>query len=428
MTKRLILLVVPVALFIALGGLGTDKRQPVTVRVPADYTSLTNAKDINSVCKGETCHEILCVKKGDSCQLKECSDHGAGTCPAAMCTWTSGACVKLASGQSTATSPPVPAVPTATPPPVPVAVPSTPTPTAAPVAAQCPDGSNPVKSRTSHPFRLCLHPPGDMVSDFFRNTGNWYDCGSLTTYVLRAKEITGGDRGKMVDIGGNIGTCTMDVASGGTIDVTTFEPAPRNYKRIQASLAINEFKNVNLITAGAASKKHDAQVAQEEFGRGGGGANYGNSVVVKTDSIGGPSTALFHGRASKWVMEKIYLEKIDDHVKHHVHFMKMDCQGHELEALLGAKSLLDTYGVDVIRTEFDPPFIESSGHKGEELLTFLHERGYHLQTGRGSQIVPSSFAQFTAAATRSSRSRQPVPEVFAINTKTIPAEKFSLFR
>eukprot|EP01060_Flectonema_neradi_P037040 TRINITY_DN7346_c0_g1_i1.p1 TRINITY_DN7346_c0_g1~~TRINITY_DN7346_c0_g1_i1.p1 ORF type:complete len:444 (+),score=81.20 TRINITY_DN7346_c0_g1_i1:55-1332(+) len=425
MTKRLILLVVPVALFIALGGLGTDKRQPVTVREPADYSPLTKASDINSVCGGSTCHEILCVKRGESCQLKECSEHGPATCPASMCSWVSNACVAKGSEpvvprsqEQVATQPPIPATP-----------PPTPLPTAAvAVPAECPDGAKPAKSRTTHPFSLCLHPPGDMVSDFFRNTGNWYDCGSLATYVMRAKEITGGDRGKMVDIGGNIGTCTMDVASSGLIDVTTFEPAPRNYKRIQASLAINGFKNVNLITAGAASSKHEAQVAQEEFGRGGGGANYGNSVVVKTDSIDGPSTALFHGRASKWVMEKIYLEKIDDHVKHHVHFMKMDCQGHELEALLGATSLLDNYGVDVIRSEFDPPFIESSGHTGEELLNFLHNRGYHLQTGKGSPIVPSNFAQFTANAARSSRSRQPVPEVFAINTKTIPAEKFSLFR
>ena len=156
-----------------------------------------------------------------------------------------------------------------------------------------------------------------------------------------------------------------------------------------------------------------------------GGANFGNSII--TNGSASDTVHLFHGRKSKWFEETIQITTVDTHVKEHVHFMKLDCQGHEMEALLGASNLIKEHGVDVIRTEFDPPFIKASGHSATELLTFLTDNGFVvLKDGR--QVLPDTFTTLESHYDRESRAGRPVPEIFAVNKKTIPESYYGQFR
>ena len=80
-------------------------------------------------------------------------------------------------------------------------------------APTCPEGKQPAKSRTQNPFFLCLHDSGDMISDVFRRQGYWQDCAGLPGYVSLVKKIYNIEQAVAVDIGGNIGSCAMQVAS-----------------------------------------------------------------------------------------------------------------------------------------------------------------------------------------------------------------------
>jgi len=58
--------------------------------------------------------------------------------------------------------------------------------------------------------------------------------------------------------------------------------------------------------------------------------------------------------------------------------LKLDCQGHEYRALLGASQLLVNPGVQVIKFEFFPIGLRQVGDEPAALLRLLHAAGYDL--------------------------------------------------
>lgn len=72
--------------------------------------------------------------------------------------------------------------------------------------------------------------------------------------------------------------------------------------------------------------------------------------------------------------------RIDDYMldKGEIHFIKMDIQGYEIEAIRGMKKLLDTYHPKIL-LEFWPHGIEAAGNKVSDYFDQLNQFGYKIQ-------------------------------------------------
>eukprot|EP01059_Diplonema_ambulator_P004546 TRINITY_DN14264_c0_g1_i3.p1 TRINITY_DN14264_c0_g1~~TRINITY_DN14264_c0_g1_i3.p1 ORF type:complete len:367 (+),score=106.15 TRINITY_DN14264_c0_g1_i3:42-1142(+) len=242
-------------------------------------------------------------------------------------------------------------------------------------------------SSTANPFYLCTHGLDDAVSSSFIRLGYWLDCPSLEGVLKTIRTSLGLQELEIVEVGGNIGTCTWVMASSGA-RVTAFEPVGKNFQLLQHSSMLNTPKygrRVLPINKGCGSKHYNATVKSEK-------GNMGNSVSVM-NMTEEQLNVLLDGRETGWEEHRIEITTLDSEISRHVNFMKMDCQGHEIEALLGAQHLLSTHGVDVIKAEFFSHFLKSSGHEPRELLDLLDRHGY-VVLFNGAVVPPETFGEF----------------------------------
>lgn len=237
----------------------------------------------------------------------------------------------------------------------------------------------PRKTTTKPNYVQCTHGAGDVVSSFVLRDGYWRDCINLP-FLAHIATLSSTNRNnintsffRVVDIGGNIGTCATLVASRGG-HVVTFEPVPQNYNLIIETVHANAnlFRGrLQLFKAAASNVAQGTATITIESG------NYGNSILI--DAKAGKENA---EKVENMIHQKtkldITLTRIDDHIFHHVEFMKMDCQGCEYKALEGAATLFEKYGVDVVFFEMDSNLVRATGASPHDLLNFFLTRNYVL--------------------------------------------------
>ena len=124
-------------------------------------------------------------------------------------------------------------------------------------------------------------------------------------------------------MGGYIGTHTMSLVDAVGINgsVVTFEPQPWAYNGIKKTLCKNGIKNVKVINAGVSDKK--------------------GTIRFCSDGSGSSSMCQERGSFKKW--KEIYdvpIVTLDSYNLKNVSVMKVDVEGHELNALTGAKKTL----------------------------------------------------------------------------------------
>jgi hypothetical protein len=68
--------------------------------------------------------------------------------------------------------------------------------------------------------------------------------------------------------------------------------------------------------------------------------------------------------------------RLDEVVHEHVNLIKIDTQGHDDRVLMGAKGIIEKYGIDVIHMEYSPGLNRQSGGKPAEILHWLYDYGY----------------------------------------------------
>jgi FkbM family methyltransferase len=127
-----------------------------------------------------------------------------------------------------------------------------------------------------------------------------------------------------VDMGAYIGTHTMSLVDGvgPKGNVITFEPQPWAYKGIKKTLSKNNIKNVKVVNAGLSDKKGKIQFCSD---------GSGSSSVCNERS------------ASKKKWAEVYdipIVTLDSYNLKNVSIMKVDVEGHELNALNGAKKTI----------------------------------------------------------------------------------------
>lgn len=166
----------------------------------------------------------------------------------------------------------------------------------------------------------------------------------------------------VLDLGGNIGYFTMlssalVKASG---SVVVFEPNPENTKLIELSRRANNFDNITIVQAGVWHKL--------EF------------LVLRTDYSNGTLFGLSGDPAQLADATTVSCLRVDDVIAADkpIHFIKIDVEGAEYNALIGASELVKRCH-PLIVSEFSPILLQNvGGVDARQYLKLLIDFGYRM--------------------------------------------------
>jgi FkbM family methyltransferase len=202
-------------------------------------------------------------------------------------------------------------------------------------------------------FKLALDPQNGFVDrNIFTNGVYEPDILAVIKKHLRAGST-------FVDIGANIGQHALFAAAcvGMSGKVIAFEPIPRLTQQIATSLAHNPdlLPRVLVHNLGCSNTTHTAD------------------LFISPTNIGGSS---MHARRADKIT--ISLAPADTYLENEprVDFIKIDTEGHELEALEGLTKTITTHHPTLL-IEFSPCF-RSDTQVDKAILTFLTNHHYRL--------------------------------------------------
>ncbi len=227
---------------------------------------------------------------------------------------------------------------------------------------------------------MCIRDSSDFLSRMIHQVGKWQECDELLNML--------GD-GMFVDVGANIGSCTVLVA-GHKVRTHAFEPQPDNLYYLRTTLAANEELRswVSVHDVGLGDHAHNSTIYRQD-------GNAGNSVVgvVHPDD----PRNLEHRQAMEKNKANIYVTTLDDELwpdqkgpPPKIALMKMDVQGYEVKVLRGAQRLLSARCIRAIKTELAAAWLGAQGSTQLDLCRILHDAGFVLSARLGG--APMTYA------------------------------------
>jgi len=263
-------------------------------------------------------------------------------------------------------------------------------------------------------FPLCVRTWGNQVDGEIKMRGAWKTCQQLAE--LLADPNIGRPGCRVLDIGANVGACTVMLARLG-YRVTAFEPLAANTALLEASLRLNGIPSSPSRPGAAATGPGRARRAAEgpaEGGRGEGlgtvdlhkkavGQKASESLVLEGRDNAGMSIVL-DGRpgspdwdcdedrlpggiiAARFLCHRaarVRVARLDDAVGGGAEddpfcLAKIDVEGSELKVLRGAVSLLRSRAIGTLHLEWWPPHLTAMGEEPIALLWFLHAMRYEI--------------------------------------------------
>lgn len=204
--------------------------------------------------------------------------------------------------------------------------------------------------------RLFINKMDTVVSDTLLSTGTWEPFVASLFIKLAKKTQT------IVDIGGNIGYFTLLSAlhAQPKAKIFTFEPDTTNFKLLEKTIGENKLFNTTIEQRAVAQKSGQIRlfVDTNNFGdhRTYDSGDNRKSTPVKTTSLD----------------DYFYSLSID------LDLIKMDIQGFEYFALLGAKQLLKAKRIKIILSELWPMGLQLAGCDWQEVIKLLKQSGFSL--------------------------------------------------
>ena len=181
--------------------------------------------------------------------------------------------------------------------------------------------------------------------------------------------------GLFVDVGANFGwfTCLFSRIAGAGGKVVAFEPAKDNLALLRTNLRNNNLKNVEVIenAVGAEPGKAPLHLAPA--------TNPGMHSFV----------AMPHTQPSE-EEQTVDITTLDIALRLHpgkIRLLKIDIEGYEIDALLGAKETLAR--CERILVEYSPGFLNAAGHRPSDLLQIIRNAGFviHKLDKGGMKII-----------------------------------------
>lgn len=164
----------------------------------------------------------------------------------------------------------------------------------------------------------------------------------------------------VLDIGANIGYHTLELARlvGEKGKVYAFEPDPNNFRLLEKNIHANHYHNIVTIQKAVSQKSGQAKLFRSE-------GHSGDHRLY--DSKDGRPTV---------DVETVCLDEFFSDSQP-VHFIKMDIQGAEYEAMLGMSALIKRQNLKIL-TEYMPALLNKNGVWAETFLKKLTELGLKI--------------------------------------------------
>jgi FkbM family methyltransferase len=242
---------------------------------------------------------------------------------------------------------------------------------------------------TYRPYRQCLRTGYyELVSDIIIKSGSYgLDVLSGCNFLLYMWAIYGstGHPGLFVDVGANIGTCSLLFAANG-ISAVAFELIRQNAIVFAKSILGNypEFEDMILL--------YPYGVGEEPFSGFGymQPNNMGNSMVNVQVPI---------KKRDRMVKEEIDIRRLDDMLWANrlnggapptINVMKIDVQGYEYKALKGAEHLLQAGAINMILFENEKRMLNAQGTSCTQIVNYLQSFNFTIFDMSGNKIKESA--------------------------------------
>jgi len=166
----------------------------------------------------------------------------------------------------------------------------------------------------------------------------------------------------VIDIGANVGVFTLAAAQlvGTAGRVIAFEPLPRNYRYLNANLALNAYENV--VVEQMAVTNQDGMLEMHLFG---------------TDNLSVSNLVTGSGGT-----DMVACCRLDTYLRQHgiqqVDLVKIDVEGAEALVLEGMKGFMSQAGFPALVIEVHPDFLETVDSSARSVMKKLGELGYEL--------------------------------------------------
>ena len=225
--------------------------------------------------------------------------------------------------------------------------------------AQCESGTLRLRSWPEHaklaPQPMCL-PANDRVAAAIHKTGKWYDCHQFVRMWNSAERSPScqGSEAVLVEVGANIGACTVELLLRTRARIIAFEPSPTNLFFLTRSLRLAAAQQPDIqsrvivfpIGVGNVALEH-AQLYTER-------GNLGNTVVGirHADACNARDHACL-SRTMRATHETtiLPLDSVFPHGLGCARLMKLDVQGFECKVLAGAQRALRTSQLRAVAAE-----------------------------------------------------------------------------
>eukprot|EP00931_Biecheleriopsis_adriatica_P021612 TRINITY_DN1408_c1_g1_i1.p1 TRINITY_DN1408_c1_g1~~TRINITY_DN1408_c1_g1_i1.p1 ORF type:complete len:546 (-),score=107.94 TRINITY_DN1408_c1_g1_i1:62-1699(-) len=222
---------------------------------------------------------------------------------------------------------------------------------------------------------VCVRSGKDVVSDTIKRQGKYAECHEIFG-LLETFRAPGG---LVIDVGANLGACTMVLARLG-YQVLAFEPLSSSAELVKASLRLNDplaapdgegWGKAGIIQAALGEHPRISVVVE-------GRENAGDSLVLDEDGLAACNDTTHKCQD----FEPVHVASLDEilitHGTRQVCLLKIDAQGAEMGILRGISSILQKSFVLLIHFEWRPHQAVERGDDPMAPLRFLSSFGYRI--------------------------------------------------
>lgn len=210
----------------------------------------------------------------------------------------------------------------------------------------------------------------DLISNALRNGGYETEVFALAQSILKRHQD-----GVVLDIGANLGSFTVPLAkTNPNFTFHAFEPQRIIYYQLCANIFVNGLDNVHCHQFGLSDKRDRIELTVPD---------YAVETNIGAFSIDKEVRETEYECPTQGKKETMVVFPLDDGQHKNVRLIKIDVEGHELEALEGStKTILNNNYPPIIFEAWNwKPWFEP---KRKELFKFLEKMGYEIIQGINS--------------------------------------------
>ena len=181
-----------------------------------------------------------------------------------------------------------------------------------------------------------------------------------------------------VDVGANIGLMSIFASSivKASGKIVAFEPNPITFKILKSNIALNNLSNIETSDYAIGAKTNGAKIYDRWD------LNRGSASLIKPENV-----------SESYDIRVITLSNYFK-VKQCIHLIKIDIEGYELEALKGAKDILDGESPPMLIVECSESRKNTYGLNTDDLYEFLKSNTqYRLFKSRGGKEKISKLVE-----------------------------------